>query len=951
MNAIPWKRLLPVFAAIVLFYALSLVYFSPMLEGKSLDQHDIKQWQGMAKEVDEHRDATGEEALWTGSMFSGMPAYQISVKWTANLLHYADALFHGFLPRPANFLFLYLVGMFVLLRILKVDPWLAVVGAIAFAFSSYFFVILPAGHTSKANAIGYMPMVLGGLYLLFRGRMLLGAALLALFLGLEVAMNHVQVTYYLGILLVLFGLAEAVRAVRGGTLPDFAKRAGLGVAAVALALLCNLGVLWSTLEYGKYSTRGKSELTILPDGSAAANVRTGGLDRDYVTQYSYGKQESFTFLVPDAKGGATGAMGNGAELSGADPRFRQNLAQMNRYWGDQLSTSGPQYAGVIVALLMLLMLVQTEGKGRWWLLGSGLLVLLQILVSNAAPFDLENVATVGGIKASIVAGLLLVAYLVAGLFLMRDGMVYALFSALLVTLLLSWGRNLMPLTDFFLEYVPGYNKFRAVTIILVVVELAAPVLAILFLDRLLKTRNSAEGTWDKVTEKRSLIAMGVLLVLLLAMALLPDGLFDFVNDQERSALMRQAEDPKMEAQVIAFVDALKEVRIGIFTADVWRSFAFVLAASALVFLFGRKIIGKVVLIGGLGLLILLDQWTVDKRYMHNGKERGRYVHWVDNAVHQQPYTPDAADKAILEAEWSPAAGSDHQAAMTRLKERKQNAGGINKLVKPEEELLERFSSLRRNSDYRVLTLGNPFNDTRVSYFHRSLGGYHGAKLKRYQEVIEFHLGPAIQRVTSMLQSGTSLPEMDSLLAQEGVLNMLNTRYLIYNPERPPIRNSNAYGAAWFVDEVRWVKNADEEILALSEIDPATTALVDERYRTVLGSTTVVPDPSASVELTQYETNELTYLVRSNNGGLVIFSEIWYGPDWHATVDGQPVDHVRANYILRGLPVPAGEHTVVFKVSSEPFNTSRPVAMASSALVLLVVIGALVWQARTALRAE
>jgi hypothetical protein len=550
MNAIPWKRLLPVFAAIVLFYALSLVYFSPMLEGKSLDQHDIKQWQGMAKEVDEHRDATGEEALWTGSMFSGMPAYQISVKWTANLLHYADALFHGFLPRPANFLFLYLVGMFVLLRILKVDPWLAVVGAIAFAFSSYFFVILPAGHTSKANAIGYMPMVLGGLYLLFRGRMLLGAALLALFLGLEVAMNHVQVTYYLGILLVLFGLAEAVRAVRGGTLPDFAKRAGLGVAAVALALLCNLGVLWSTLEYGKYSTRGKSELTILPDGSAAANVRTGGLDRDYVTQYSYGKQESFTFLVPDAKGGATGAMGNGAELSGADPRFRQNLAQMNRYWGDQLSTSGPQYAGVIVALLMLLMLVQTEGKGRWWLLGSGLLVLLQILVSNAAPFDLENVATVGGIKASIVAGLLLVAYLVAGLFLMRDGMVYALFSALLVTLLLSWGRNLMPLTDFFLEYVPGYNKFRAVTIILVVVELAAPVLAILFLDRLLKTRNSAEGTWDKVTEKRSLIAMGVLLVLLLAMALLPDGLFDFVNDQERSALMRQAEDPKMEAQVM-----------------------------------------------------------------------------------------------------------------------------------------------------------------------------------------------------------------------------------------------------------------------------------------------------------------------------------------------------------------------------------------------------------------
>ncbi|MBK6368400.1 MAG: hypothetical protein IPF64_00860 [Flavobacteriales bacterium] len=941
MNAIPWKRLVPVFAALALFYALSLVYFSPMLEGKSLDQHDIRQWQGMAKEVDEHRAATGEEALWTGSMFSGMPAYQISVVWTSNLLRYADKLFHGFLPRPANFLFLYLMGMFVLLRILKVDPWLSLVGAIAFAFSSYFFVILPAGHTSKANAIGYMPMVLGGVYLLYRGRMLLGAAMLALFLGLEVMMNHVQVTYYLAILLVLFVVAEGRASVREKTLVDFAKRSGLGAVAVALAVLCNLGVLWSTLEYGKYSTRGKSELTILPDGSAAANVRTGGLNREYVTQYSYGKQESFTFLVPDAKGGYTSALGNGAELSGADPRFRQNLAQMNRYWGDQLSTSGPQYAGVIVALLMILMLMQAEGKGRWWLLASFALILLQIMISNAAPYSDDGVGYIGGMKASLLAGAVLIAYLAVGLVLLRDGLVYALFSAVLITLLLSWGRNLMPLTDFFLEYVPGYNKFRAVTIILVVLELAAPVLGILYLDRLIK-----EGGWNKLVESRSLIGMGAVLGVLFVMAAMPDSILSFVSDQEREMLTQQAEDPQSEAMVMSFVEELKSVRIGMFRADVMRSFAFVLGAGVLVFLFGRKKIGKAVLLGGIGALILLDQWTVDKRYMNNERERGRYVHWVDDALQQNPYTANAADKAILEAEWTPAAQADHEVNMARLKEERQKEDGLNKIIKPEEEITARFASLRRHGGYRVLGLNNPFNDTRISYFHRSLGGYHGAKLKRYQELIEFQISPAMQRIGSMLQSGTSLPVMDSLLANEGVLNMLNTRYLIYNPERPPIRNTNAYGAAWFVDEVKWAENADEEIIQLGTIDPSRTALIDERYRATIGSATIAADPSASVELTTYATNELTYTVRSQQGGVVVFSEIWYGPDWHATVDNVPTEHVRADYVLRAMAVPGGEHTVVFKIASKPFNTSRPVALASSALVLLLTMGALFWEWRS-----
>ena len=800
MKAIPWKNLLPVFAALALFYVLTLTYFSPVLEGKRLVQGDIRNWQGMAREVDEHRDRTGEEALWTGSMFSGMPAYQISVKWTANLLHEAHRLFTGFLPRPASFLFLYLLGMYILLRILRIDPWLSLVGAVAFGFSSYFFIILEAGHTSKANAIGYMPMVLGGAWMLYRGRMMLGAALFALFLGMEVTMNHVQVTYYLGMLLLLFVLAEGVRAVRDRQLVGFMQRSALGLVAVGLALSCNLGLLWSTWEYGKFTTRGASELTIKSDGSPADDVRTGGLDRDYVTDWSYGLQETLTLLVPDAKGGATGMIGSdGDVLAKADPRFRQNVAQMNRYWGDQRFTSGPVYLGAIVVLLMLLALAQARGPELYWMLG-------------AIPF----VAVMLQLQSPVATGALLAAYLAAGLVLSRDPLRYGLFSALLLTLMLSWGRNFMPLTDFFLDHVPGYDKFRAVTIILVVVELAAPLLGILYLNKLVR-----EGGWDKATEKRSLIAMGALGLLLLVLAVAPGAVLDFISEQERASFNAQIDqDPRQESTYVAFVQSLKDVRIGIFTADVWRSFAFVVLAGGLLFLFGRRKVGRPVLLAGLGLLVLVDLWAVDKRYLHNDKVQGRYVKWEDAMASQMPHKPTTADLAILEQAWNKAAEADHKEQLDRLRQAKQRASGLNKVVSTDEEMLLRFGSLRRHADHRVLTLQNPFNDSRVSWFHRSVGGYHGAKLKRYQELIEFHLAPAIGRVGALLQSGTSMPAMDSLLAREGVLNMLNTRFLIYSPERVPITNLNAMGVGWFVDEVRWVPDADSEIKALDEVIPA-----------------------------------------------------------------------------------------------------------------------------------
>jgi hypothetical protein len=926
MKHINWRSLIPVLVALALFYALSLLYFSPVLEGRRLVQGDLKNWQGMAQEIIEHRDATGEDPLWTGSMFSGMPAYQITVLWTGNFLRFADDAFHGFLPRPASFLFLYLLGMYILMRCMRVDPWLAIVGAVAFGFSSYFFVILEAGHNSKANAIGYMPMVLGATILLFRDKAWWGGALLALFLGLEIAMNHVQVTYYMGIVLLLFALAEAVGFVRDGRVGELVQRAGIGVVAVLLALLCNFGSLWSTWEYGKYTTRGRSELTILPDGSAATSIRTDGLDRDYVTAWSYGKQESFTLLVPNTKGGASGSIIRSQEDLQAikDPGFRsavlkeyQSGGYINSYWGDQRFTSGPVYIGALVVLLMLLALARAEGPARWWVLGAVPLIAVLMLV-----------------QSPVVAGLLMLAYLLGGMVLWRDGLSYALFSGLLLTLVLSWGRNYMPLTDFFLDMVPGYSKFRAVTIILIIVELAAPVLAIRYLDERLRA-----GAWDKATEKRDLLVGGGLVVLLLAFALMPTTFFQFISDAEQERYTAQAAAGG-EAQVQAFVDDLRQLRVDVFRADVWRSLAFVLAGLALLWLHGRGRVGRAVVVGAMGLLVLVDLWVVDKRYVNNDKERGRYLSWEDERASRLPFKPTEADKAILQAEWSPAADAIFQELLARTKAARADEKGRDRMVGKDEEELLRFAALRRAKEHRVLTLADPFNDSKVSYFHKSVGGYHGAKLKRYQELIEFQLSPAMQRVITALQTGTSIQAMDSLLAREGVLNMLNTRHLIYSNERAPITNTNALGSAWFVDELRWMKNADEEITTLGAIDPSRTALVDERQRELVGSTQAVADPSASIELEQYATNELRYRSRSAQGGIAVLSAIWYGPDWQAYIDGKPAPHFRANYVLRGIALPAGEHELVFKLESRAHRTGQTVSMAASIAVLLLVLGAL-----------
>lgn len=925
--------MLPILVAVATFFVLTLGYFSPVLEGKRMVQGDMVHYAGMAQEMQEHRAAfDGDEPLWTGSMFGGMPGYQIGVVWPTSALKWLDSVFSGFLPRPASFVFLYLVGMFILLLCLRVDPWLALLGAVAYAFSSYFIVIIQAGHNSKASAIGYMPMVLGGLYVLLRGRKLLGAALFALFLALEVHANHVQIAYYLGMLLVFFGLAEAWRAFRAKRIGDFLGRGALGLAGVAFAVLCNFGLLWSTMEYGAHTTRGKSELTIDPQGLPDTENKTNGLDRDYVTHWSYGKQESLSLLIPDVKGGASGSLLQTREDLDkiTDPALRKAVLDkyqaggyVNNYWGDQDFTSGPVYLGAVIILLMLLLLAQAAAWARWWMLG--VVPLVVILTQIGSP---------------PVVGILLIAYLLAGLFLWKDTLAYALFAVFVLTLLLSWGHNFMPLTDFFLDHIPGYNKFRAVTIILVMVELAAPVLAVLYLGRMMEA-----GKWDKGPERRFLVTAGLLALVVVVIAVVPGSLFDFFGSAEKAQLSAQMDSAKDAAPVQAYIDGLKRLRVGVLSMDAWRSLAFIILGGALVFAFGRRLIGRTVLLAGIGVLVLVDLWGVDRRYVNNDKDdKGRYVSWENAESNAYPYKPQPADMAILQAEGNAATDADYEQALARLKAAKAKLSGSRRMVTKEEEAITRFGSLRRTTNFRVLTLRGPFQDARVAYFHKSIGGYHGAKLKRYQELIDFHLNPEMQNVMGAFGPGATPAGIDSVLARQPVLNMLNTKYIIYADDKAPLLNSNAPGPAWFVDEVKEAKDADEEITLLGTIDPARTAVVDARFHNEVANAAKA-DPSASVELNGYRSNELNYTVRSANGGVVVFSEIWYGPDWVAEIDGKPAPYVRADYVLRAMKVPAGEHTVRFHIVSKAFNIGGRIASVSSFVLLLLVLLALGWEVK------
>ena len=787
MKKIQWKIIKRNIIAILIFFGLSIVYFSPILEGKKIYQSDKVNFIGMSKEIKDHRSDYDEEPLWTNSMFGGMPAYQISVVYSANLVKHIDKIFQGFLPRPAGLVFLYLLGFYILLMSLKIDYRLAIVGAIAFAFSSYFFIILEAGHNTKAHAIGYMSPLLASVLMTMRGKWFTGGILTALFTSLILNANHLQITYYLIILFLVLGTVKLIEAIKENQFKYYLKSVLVLLLAGVLGASTNITRVLTTYEYGEESMRGKSDLTNDLDN------KTSGLDKDYATAWSYGKAESFTLLIPNFYGGSSqGELGTDSETYNAikqSPQSRKIIKQLPLYWGEQPFTSGPVYAGAIVCFLFVMGLFMLKGYMRWWVIITTILMLA-----------------------------------------------------------LGWGKNFMPLTEFFLEYFPGYNKFRAVSTTLVIVEFLLPFFGFIALNKLLFDNNNNES-YKSI--KWSLIITGGLCLIF---ALLPSIFFDFTGSSDEQ--LKNMGWP---------IDALQSDRRSLMTSDAWRSFIFVSLSALLLYLYLKNTIKKQYVILIIGLLIIGDMWTVNKRYLDNDDFKSK-------RKVAEPFSPSVADQQIL---------------------------------------------ADKDPNFRVFNSAvNTFNDASTSYYHKSIGGYHGAKLKRYQELIDAHIS----------QGNMS------------VLNMLNTKYFIVSNQNQKIaqRNTGALGNAWFVKEVQFVTSADEELAALSNINTQNKAVINTHYSKMISQFDM--DSLASIILTDYKANHLTYTANCSREQLAIFSEIFYDKGWNAYLNGNLVPHFRANYLLRAMMIPSGSHKIEFKFEPSSFDTGENISFASSAILLILLLG-------------
>lgn len=816
-----WKKIFPYATAILVFIGITLAYFSPLLEGKRLDQHDINMFKGMSKEIADFREKTGEEALWTNSMFGGMPAWQISVVYSGNLMRYVKHIVNLGLPYPANAVFVYFLGFFILLLVLGIDPWLSMAGAIAFGLSSYFFIIIGAGHTSKAFAIGYMAPVIAGIVYAYKGNYLKGSLLTAIALALEIEAGHLQITYYLLLIVLLIGLAQLIDAIRFKKLPNFGKATGFLLIAAVFAVLTHATSLYAAYDYGKDTTRGKPILT------KDVADQTGGLDRSYITNWSYGIGETWSLMIPNAKGGGSAMIGsNNPALDGMDRNFKQALAQQNAYWGDQPGTSGPVYAGAIVIFLFVLGLFFVKGKYKW-----------------------------------------------------------ALLAATILSVLLSWGKNYMPVTNLFLDYMPGYDKFRAVSMTLVIAELCIPLLAMMGLYELYKNPGL-------LTEKRKyfFIAYGLTGGLTLVFYLFPNMFFSFLSSMEieEFAKIKQS-NPSDAAQMNLFISKLEEIRITIFKADAIRSFLFISFAAGLIFAFGMHKMKQNWLTAALILLIVVDMVTINNSYLNNSK-------FVPKRKVEVPFQATNANKEILKD---------------------------------------------TDPDFRVLDITNStFNDATTSYFHKSIGGYHGAKMQRYQDIIEYHLQYEISAFSKVLQNKPDMVSISKQLSESDVLNMLNTRYIIFNPNTEPIPNVNSFGNAWLVENVQWVESANDEIEQLRKVDLKKTAVMHAEFKQKLGNIEKLNDSGSGIELVSYEPNELTYSADIQKNSLAVFSEIWTSKGWKAYIDEKEVPLLRANYVLRAIEIPEGKHTVVMRYEPKVWAVGEKISLASSFLLLAAALGML-----------
>ena len=814
MNAL--KRMIPDIVAVVVFAVISFVYFCPAVtEGRILSQHDSVAGIGAGQESKEYMERTGERTRWTNSIFGGMPTYQMSPSYeSTDLLKGIENLYHLYLPTYVWYVFVMLLGFYILLRAFNFKVWMASLGAIIWAFSSYFFIIIAAGHIWKFITLAYIPPTIAGMVLCYRGRCLAGGLLTAFFVALQIMSNHVQMSYYFLFVMLFMAIAYGVKAFQENALANYLKRTGVLVVAGLLGVCVNLSNLYHTYEYSKESMRGKSELV----KENSDNQTDSGLERDYITQWSYGIGETFSLLVPNVKGGASVPLAaNEKAMEKANPMYGSIYSQLGQYWGEQPGTSGPVYVGAFVMFLFIL-----------------------------------------------------------GLFVVKGPMKWALLAATILSILLSWGKNFMGFTDFFIDYVPMYNKFRAVSSILVIAEFTIPLLAMLALKEVVSSPNLI-----KERKKDFLISFALTGGLALLFAVMPKVFFpSYVSSMEMNALRSIPAD-----QLVPLLANLEEIRMSLFTSDAWRSFFVIVVGAGLVWMYGMGKLKQVPMVASLALLCLVDMWDVNKRYLYDEQ-------FVEKQVQTQGFQQTETDKMILED---------------------------------------------KSLDYRVLNLAsNTFNENNTAYWHKSVGGYHAAKLRRYQEMIEEHISAEMNGLfKAVAETGGDTEQLDA--SEFPVLNMLNTRYFIFplqGGQTVPLPNPYALGNAWFVDEVQYVSNANEEIEAIHGLEPSQVAIVDKKFESVVKS--LPSDSTASIELVAYEPNYLKYEVNSEKGGTVVFSEIYY-PGWQSTIDGQEVPHGRADYILRAMNVPAGKHVVEFKFDPKSLHITETIAFVALGLLALWAI--------------
>lgn len=830
------KLILPDLLAVVAFVLLSLAYFFPAaLEGRVLAQHDAVAGIGSGVEMQEYQQRTGERTRWTNALFGGMPTYQMAPSYdSTDLLKTIGDIYHLYLPGSVWLVFIMLLGFYILLRAFDFRVWMAALGAVLWAFSSYYFIIIAAGHIWKFVTLAYIPPTIAGIVLAYRGKYLWGGIVTALFLALQIQSNHIQMSYYFCFVMLFMAIAFGVDAWKKKEMPRFVKATCTLVVAAAIGACVNLSNLYHTWQYSKESMRGKSELVKADDG----NQTDSGLERDYITAWSYGIGETWSLLVPNVKGGASNRgdkpmlmSDNATAMEKADPQFAPLYSQLTQYWGEQPGTSGPVYVGAFVLMLFVL-----------------------------------------------------------GCFIVKGPMKWALLAATVLSILLSWGKNFMGFTDFFIDYVPMYSKFRTVASILVIAEFTIPLLAMMALREIF-LRPQLIREQFKPFVASFLLTGGVAFLF----AIMPTVFFSsFISSAEMGAL--QSSLPS--EYVAPIISNLTDMRVAMFTADAWRSFFVVLIGTLLLLFFAMGRLKAKATLGLVAVLCLIDLWSVDKRYLCDEM----YVE-KQSVAREKLFQPSPADKVILED---------------------------------------------KALDYRVLNLAtNTFNENETSYFHKSIGGYNAAKLRRYQEMIEEHIAPEMQALYKEVATAGG----DMTLANDSVfpvINMLNTRWFILpgaDGQTFPLQNPYAFGNAWFVSDIQEAANANEEIDALHHIDPRHTAVVDRRFTAIVGQAQAV-DSTCTAVMKTYDANRLTYEVNSPKGGVVVFSEIYY-PGWQAFIDGREVEVGRADYILRALQVPAGKHEVVMTFDPVSLHTTETIAYIALALLLVGILAGIVLHIRRA----